>query len=179
MTTDINQYVKPTITIGDLLPILTEIDRTMQLKTIQSYPSLVAMLKTVLKPEYVEKCDDLDVELVVEIMNYANQKIPFKKIVQILNGEQVEINQDVINRYCKEKIKVRDLKLFMEQLDKQMQMNTTNLYITVIAMLKSVLREDINITPESLEIKDAVEILAYAMQKIEFNKIQKLFGFLT
>jgi hypothetical protein len=179
MTMDINQYVKPIITVSDLLPIFTELDRTMQLKTVQSYPSLIAMLKTVLKPEYVEKCDDLDVELVTEIMNHANQKIPFKKIVQILNGEQTEINQDVINQYCKEKIKVRDLKLFMEQLDRQMQTNITNLYVTVIAMLKCVLREDVKITPEELDINVAVDLLAYAMQKIELNKIQKLFGFLT
>jgi hypothetical protein len=112
-------------------------------------------------------------------MNYANQKIPFKKIVQVLNGEQVDINQDTVNRFCKDKIRVKDLKVFLEQLDKQMQTNITNLYLTVIAMLKIALREDINVAPEDLDVNDAVEILAYAMQKIQFNKIQQLFGFLT
>jgi len=117
--------------------------------------------------------------LVTAIINYANQKIPFKKIIQILNGEKVEINNDIINRYCKEKIKIKDLKLFLEQLDKQVQTNTTNLYMTIISMLKVILREDINVTPETLDINIAVDILAYAMQKVEFNKIQQLFGFLT
>jgi DNA-binding protein len=177
--TDISQYVKPVITVRDLLPILTELDKSMQLKAVQSYPSLIAMLKTVLKHEYIEKCDELDIELVTEIMNYANQKIPFKKIVQVLNGEQVDINQDTVNRFCKDKIKIKDLKVFLEQLDKQMQTNITNLYLTVIAMLKIALREDINVAPEDLDVNDAVEILAYAMQKIQFNKIQQLFGFLT
>jgi len=179
MTIDVSEYVKSTITVGDLLPIFTELDKSMQMKAIQSYPSLIAMLKTVLKPEYVDKCDELDVELVTEIMNYGNQKIPFKKIVQILNGEKVDINQNVVNQYCKEKIKVRDLKLFLDQLDKQMQTNVTNLYMTVIAILKTVLREDINVTPESLDINVAVDVLAFAMQKIEFNKLQQLFSFLT
>jgi hypothetical protein len=112
-------------------------------------------------------------------MNYGNQKIPFKKIIQILNGEKVEINQDVINQYCKDKIKVKDLKIFLEQLDRQMQTNVTNLYMTITAILKTVLREDTNVNPESLDVNTAVEILAYAMQKIEFNKIQQLFSFLT
>jgi hypothetical protein len=179
MTVDISEYVKPVITVGDLIPILTELDKSMQMKTIQSYPSLIAMLKTVVKPEYVDKCDEFDIEIVTEIMNYGNQKIPFKKIIQILNGEKVEINQDVINKYCKDKIKVKDLKIFLEQLDRQMQTNVTNLYMTITAILKTVLREDANITPESLDVNTAVEILAYAMQKIEFNKIQQLFSFLT
>jgi hypothetical protein len=179
MTIDINEYVKPVITVGDLLPILTELDKSMQMKAIQSYPSLIAMLKTVLKPEYIDKCDELDIEMVTEIVNYGNQKIPFKKIVQILNGEKVDINPDIINQYCKERIKVKDLKLFLEQLDKQMQTNITNLYLTIVAILKTVLREDVNVTPENLDVNIAVDVLAYAMQKIEFNKIQQLFSFLT
>jgi hypothetical protein len=179
MTTDISEYVKPVITIGDLLPILTELDKSMQMKMMQSYPSLIAMLKTVLKPEYVNKCDDFDVELVTEIMNYGNQKIPFKKIVQILNGDKVDIDQNVVKQFCKDKIKVKDLKILLEQLDKQLQTNTTNLYMTIIAMLKTVLRDDINTAPESLDINVGIDILAYAMQKIEFNKIQQLFNFLT
>jgi hypothetical protein len=179
MTVDITQYVKPTICVGDLIPIFTELDRSMQLKTIQSYPSLIAILKTVLKPEYVQQCDDLDIELVTEIMHYANQKIPMKKIIQVLNGDKVEVNDDVIKKYCKDVIKIKDLKLFMEQLDKHTQTNITNLYQTVIALLKTVLREDANVTPETLDVNDAVDILAYAMQRIQFNKIQQIFGFLT
>jgi hypothetical protein len=179
MASDITQYVKSTITVNDLLPIFVELDKSMQMKAIQSYPSLIAMLKTVVKPEYVTQCDDFDVELVTAIINYANQKIPFKKIIQILNGEKVEINNDIVNQYCKEKVKVKDLKLFLEQLDRQMQTNSTNLYMTIISMLKVILREDVNITPETLDVSIAVDVLAYAMQKVELNKIQQLFGFLT
>jgi hypothetical protein len=178
-TTDITQYVKPIITVSDLLPIFTELDKSMQIKTLQSYPSLIALLKTVLRPEYIEKCDELDVELITEIMNHANKKIPFKKIIQVLNGEDVEINQNIINQLCKDKIKVRDLKIFLEQLDRQTTTNTTNLYLTVIALLKVVLRDDINVTPENLNVEYAVDVLAYAMEKVQFNKIQNLFGFLT
>jgi hypothetical protein len=179
MTYDISKYVKPVITVGDLLPILTELDKSLQMKAMQSYPSLIAMLKTVLKPEYINQCEEFDVELVTQIVNYANEKIPFKKIVQILNGENIEINNDIINQYCKDKVKVKDLKVILDQLDKQTQTNVTSLYMTITAILKTVLRDDVNVSPENLEINVAAEILAYAMQKINFNKIQQLFGFLT
>jgi hypothetical protein len=51
--------------------------------------------------------------------------------------------------------------------------------MTIISMLKVILREDANVTPETLDVSIAVDVLAYAMQKVELNKIQQLFGFLT
>jgi hypothetical protein len=176
-TTDVTQYVKSTITIQDLIPIFIELDRASQLKVVQLYPSVIAILKSVVKTEYINEVEDLDVETVTAIVEYFKQKIPLTKIMKILNGETVDVDQTVVAKYCKDKIKIRDLRVIFEQFDKQMQTNTTNLYMTVIALLKVVLRDDFK--PEEIEINDAVELIAYAMTKIDLNRIQSLFNFLT
>jgi hypothetical protein len=179
MTSNINvdQYVKQTITVNDLLPIFIELDRASQLKAVQIYPSVIAILKSIVKPEYINNIEEFDIDLTTAIIEQFKQKVPLQKILKILNNEIIDANPDVVVKYAKEKIKIKDLRAVFEQLDKQMQTNTASLYVTVTAMLKAVLKDGLN--PEELEINDAVELFAYAMTKIDFNRIQQLFSFLT
>jgi len=179
MTNDINQYVKQEIKLRDLLPVFIELDRASQLKAVQLYPSVIAILKSVVKPEYINAVEDFDIDLTTAIIEYFKQKIPIDKIMLLLRNEKVDANPEVIAKYGKDKIKIRDMKVIFEHLDKQMQTNTPNLYLSVTALIKAVLREDIELSPEDLEINDAFELVAYAISKIDINRLQNLFSFLT
>jgi hypothetical protein len=177
MTEDISQYVKQTLKLHDLIPVFIEFDRASQLKTIQLYPSVIAILKSVVKPEHVDKIEEFDIELTTSIVEYFKQKIPLDKIILLLRNEKVDANPDVVAKYAKEKIKIKDMKVIFDHFDKQMQTNTLSLYSSVTAMVKAVLRDDIN--PEDLDVNDAFELVAYAMTKIDVNRLQTLLLFLT
>ena len=179
MTEDINKYVKETLKLRDLLPVFIEFDRASQLKTIQLYPSVIAILKSVVKPEHIDKVEEFDIETTTAIVEHFKQKIPLDKIIKLLHNEKVDANPDIVAQYAKEKIKIKDMQVIFDYFDKQIQTNTPNLYSTITAMVRAVLREDIGLNPEDLEINDAFELVAYAMTKIDINRIQTLLLFLT